>query len=93
MEEASVNAIKELLPSGQTSVGVGFNIQHLSATPLGLNVRAEAVVTEVNGRKVKLSVTAFDDKEKIGEGTHERVLVDHARFIQKANAKLDSKAN
>ena len=56
-------------------------------------VRAEAMVNEVNGRKIRLTVSSFDDKEKIGEGTHERVIVDKSRFLQKANAKSDAKSN
>ena len=88
MEGAACEAIAPALGDTQTSVGTVLNIRHLSATPVGLEVRAEAEVTAVNGSTVTFCVTAFDEAGKIGEGTHERVIVTSQRFLDKAYAKL-----
>lgn len=87
MENASVNAIQEYLPAGQTSVGIEVNIKHLAATPVGMRVRARAEVLAVNGRRVTFRVEAWDDKEKIGEGTHVRAIVDETRFRERIAQK------
>lgn len=87
MENASVNAIQKYLAAGQTSVGTGIDIKHLAATPVGLRVRARAEVTAVDGRRVTLKVEAWDDQEKIGEGTHTRAIVDDAKFKERIAEK------
>ena len=87
MENASVAAIQKHLGAGQTSVGVEVNIKHLAATPVGMRVRARSEVTAVDGRRVSFKVQAWDDKEKIGEGTHQRVIVDDARFKERMAQK------
>ncbi|HEX7587435.1 MAG TPA: thioesterase family protein, partial [Anaerolineae bacterium] len=87
MENASVVAIQPHLSAGQTSVGIQVNITHLAATPIGMHVRARAQVTAVDGRRVSLDVQAWDDKEKIGEGTHIRAIVDEARFKERVAQK------
>jgi fluoroacetyl-CoA thioesterase len=87
MEAAAVAAIDPLLPEGQASVGTAINIRHLAATPLGQRVRARAEVTAVEGRQVTFSVEAWDEKERIGEGTHARFVVDVARFRQRVEGK------
>jgi fluoroacetyl-CoA thioesterase len=87
MENAAVNAVDRLLPSGSASVGSVIEVRHLAATPAGVEVNANAELVEVNGRQLKFRVEAFDTAEKIGEGTHERVVVDLDRLIQKADAK------
>ena len=83
MENASVAAIQKHLGAGQTSVGTQVNIQHLAATPVGMRVRARSEVTAVDGRRVSFKVEAWDDREKIGEGTHARMIVDDARFKER----------
>ena len=88
MEGAACEAIEEALPAEKTSVGTELNISHISATPVGLEVWAEAEVTEVNGNTITFQVTAFDEKGKIGEGTHKRVIVSTQRFLDKAYDKL-----
>lgn len=88
MEGAACEAIQEALPEGKTSVGTELNISHLSATPVGLEVRAEAEVTAVEGSAITFRVTAYDEAGKIGEGTHKRVVVSTQRFLDKAYAKL-----
>ncbi len=87
MENASVAAIQKYLSAGQTSVGIEVNIKHLAATPVGMRVRARSEVTGVDGRRVSFKVEAWDDKEKIGEGTHTRAIVDDARFKQRIAEK------
>lgn len=90
MEKASAAVIAPTLDAGQTSVGVGVNIQHLAATPVGMHVRARAEVIAVNGRRITFKVEAWDEKEKIGEGTHERAVIDAARFAERLAKKVDS---
>lgn len=86
-ERAAVYALKRYLEEGQDSVGSGISIKHLSPTPVGKQVRAEATITAVEGRKVSFSVAAFDAQGKVGEGTHERVLIDREQFIWRLVAK------
>ncbi len=93
MENASVAAIQKYLGAGQTSVGIEVSIKHLAATPVGMRVRARSEVIAVDGRRVSFKVEAWDDREKIGEGTHARMIVDDARFKQRIAEKLsDQKA-
>ncbi|NLI91346.1 MAG: thioesterase family protein [Peptococcaceae bacterium] len=86
MENAAINAIN--LPEDQTSVGTYLDVNHLAATPVGMKVRAIARVVEVKERLIVYYIEAFDEKEKIGEGKHERFIVNHEKFMLKANAKL-----
>ena len=88
MEGAACEAIAEALPEDKTTVGTMLNISHLSATPVGLEVRAEAEVTEVDGNAITFTVTAYDEAGKIGEGTHKRFIVSTQRFLDKTYAKL-----
>ena len=88
MEGAACDAIAEALAEGQTTVGTALNIEHISATPVGLEVRAEAVVTEVNGKVISFDVKAFDESGEIGRGTHKRVIVNSQKFLEKAYSKL-----
>ena len=88
MEGAACEAIADALSDEKTSVGTELNISHLSATPIGLEVRAEAEVTEVDGNAVTFRVTAYDEKGKIGEGTHKRFVVTSQRFLDKTYSKL-----
>ena len=88
MEGAACEAIASALPEEKTSVGTQLNISHLAATPVGLEVRAEAEVTEVDGNAITFKVTAYDETGKIGEGTHKRFVVTSQRFLDKAYSKL-----
>jgi predicted thioesterase len=85
MEQAAVNALA--LPPGETSVGVLLEITHTAATPVGMNVRAEAEVTGEEGRKLIFRVSAADESGPVGAGRHERVRVDGAKFLARAQAK------
>lgn len=88
MEGAACEAIASALPEGKTSVGTMLNISHLSATPVGLEVYAEAEVTEVAGNTITFAVTAYDESGKIGEGTHQRAVISSQRFLEKTYSKL-----
>jgi len=87
MENAALNAIKSYLDEGESAVGTTIDIRHLAATPAGHDVRAEAEVIEVNGRRIKFKVSAHDESEEIGNGTHERIVIDLRRFNQKLAEK------
>lgn len=88
MEGAACEAIAGALSDTQTTVGTGLNIEHLSATPVGLEVRAEAEVTNVEGKVITFALRAFDEAGEIGKGTHTRVLVNSQKFLEKAYNKL-----
>ena len=88
MEGAACDAIAEALGDTQTTVGIALNIKHTSATPVGLDVRAEAEVTAVEGKVITFAVRAFDEVGEIGHGTHKRVIVNSQKFLEKAYAKL-----
>ena len=88
MEGAACEAIAEALPEEKTSVGIELNISHLSATPVGLEVRTEAEVTAVEGSIITFNVTAYDEAGKIGEGTHKRAIISTQRFLDKTYSKL-----
>ena len=88
MEGAACEAIAPEIPEDKTSVGTYLEISHLSATPVGLEVRAEAEVTAVEGNTVTFAVSAFDEAGKIGEGIHKRVIVSSQRFLDKTYSKL-----
>lgn len=90
MEGTAAASIENELPEGLSTVGISLTIQHLAATPLGMKVRATSELIEISGKKLIFHVTAFDEKEKIGEGTHERFIVSADRFLQKTQAKLKS---
>jgi fluoroacetyl-CoA thioesterase len=89
MENAALNAIRGYLDPGESAVGTAVDIRHLAATPAGQDVTAEAEVTKVEGRHVTFKVTARDETEEIGSGTHERAVIDRARL----DARLAKKRN
>lgn len=87
VEAAAVKAVADVLSEDQTTVGVSLDLQHLAATPMGLKVRAEARLVQVEGRRLTFRVCAYDDVEQIGAGTHQRMLVDTDRFLARTRAK------
>jgi predicted thioesterase len=87
MENAAQSAVKALLSADQTTVGVRVDVRHLAATAIGDLVRARAELEHVDGRRLVFRVEAFDSQDKIGEGTHERMVVDPARLLARAEAK------
>ena len=83
MEQAALLAVQGDLPEGLTTVGTMVNVRHLAATPIGTAVTATATLTETAGRKLTFAVTAADASGTIGEGIHERAVVDISRFMSK----------
>lgn len=88
MEGAACEAIAPALGETETTVGTVLNLEHLSATPVGMEVRAEAEVTAVEGKAVTFSIQAFDEAGLIGRGTHKRVVVSSQKFLDKTYSKL-----
>jgi fluoroacetyl-CoA thioesterase len=89
MENAALNAIRDYLEPGESALGTAVDIRHIAATPVGQRVTAEAEVTQVEDRRIVFAVTARDEVEEIGRGTHERMLIDLRRLTK----RLDAKAN
>ena len=87
LEAAAINALAGYLDEGQTSVGTRLDVQHLTATPVGMSVQATATLKEVDGRRLVFEVSASDEVEEIGRGSHERFVVDQARFEQRTQSK------
>lgn len=87
MEQAAVDALTPYLAPDEGSVGTRIDIAHLAATPEGMTVRAVAELTEISGKRLTFTVEAFDDREKVGEGRHERYLVNLPKFLAKVAAK------
>ena len=92
MENAALNAVREYIEPGESVVGTGINLRHLAATPVGHRVTAEAEVTKVDGRRIEFKVTARDEMELIGEGTHDRMVVDLPRLDKRLASKARPKA-
>ena len=88
MEGAACEAIAEALKETETTLGTMLNIEHTSATPVGLEVRAEAAVINVEGKVITFEVTAYDEIGDIGHGVHKRVIVNSQKFLDKAYSKL-----
>ena len=87
MEKTSVLAAAPFLPEGCSTVGISINVKHLASSPIGANIRTEAVLTGVDGRKLSYEVRAWDDRELIGEGSHQRFIIDNEKFMKKTEAK------
>jgi fluoroacetyl-CoA thioesterase len=87
MENAALNAVRPFLDAGESCVGTMVAIRHLAATPVGQLAHAQAEVTKVAGRLIEFAVSARDESEEIGKGTHDRVVVDVKRIGQRLAAK------
>lgn len=90
IEGTCLAAVDPHLPEGMATVGTDLKVKHLAATPVGMMVRATAELTGIAGKRLTFAVKAFDDKELIGEGTHERYIIDLNKFLQKTEAKKNS---
>ena len=88
IEAAALAAVEQSLPEHHQSLGTHLDISHIAATPVGMRVRATAQVLRVEGRTIYFKVRAEDERELIGEGTHERVVVNVERFDQRVQQKL-----
>ena len=91
-EKTALTSVLEFLPEGQSTVGTKVDMAHIAATPVGMKVRCETELIEIDRRRLVFSVNVYDEVEKIAEGTHERFIVDNAKFQTKADAKIDAKA-
>lgn len=88
MEQAAMTSVQPFLAEGQGTVGSRIEVSHLAATPVGMAVRAESELVEIDRRRLVFTVKACAGEELIGEGRHERFIIDNERFLQKAAAKL-----
>lgn len=87
VEETAWRSVSPFLEPGQGTVGTKVDIAHVSATPVGLTVTCETELTEIDRRRLVFRVLVYDDAGKIGEGTHERFIIDNGRFLSKAESK------
>lgn len=87
MENAAINALRDSLPPGQTTVGTKVDVAHSAATPIGMTVTARATLVEADGRRLVFEVTAEDDAGPVGLGKHERFVVDQEKFLMKVRQK------
>lgn len=87
LETAAIDAIQELVPPGQLSLGTEVKVRHLSPTPPGMRVVAHALLKEVDQNRLIFMVDAYDEKGKVAEGEHERILVSKERFLEKVEKK------
>ena len=90
MEQAAERSLLPYLEPGQGSVGIALSLSHISATPVGLTVRARSEVIAIDGKKITFSVSAYDDAGLIGEGTHQRFLINDEAFLAKAQKKKEA---
>jgi predicted thioesterase len=91
IEAAALAAAEQALPAGHQSLGIRLDVRHIAATPVGMTITAEAEIVRVEGRTMTFSVTCRDDKELIGDGVHERVVVNVARFDARVQKKLSDR--
>jgi fluoroacetyl-CoA thioesterase len=88
MEAAALDAVEKLLPAGYQSLGIRLDVRHYAATPVGMRVQATAELIKIDGRTLDFRVEARDEKEPIGDGLHQRVVVNVARFDQRVHDKI-----
>ena len=89
MENAALNAMKPYLDASESALGTRVDVRHLAATPAGRSVTGDAEVTKVDGRRIEFTIHARDGAELIGIGTHERMIIDLARFSERLKSKFD----
>ena len=89
MEESCFMSVADKLDEGFTTVGISVDVKHLSATPLGMKIVVKSELTKVDGRALTFKVEAYDEKGLIGEGIHERFIVNNEKFQTKTDGKLD----
>lgn len=87
MENAALSSVQPYLPEGHTTVGIKISSTHIAATPLGMEVTAKSELTEIDGKRLVFRIEAYDAKEKIGEGTHERFVINVEKFMKKIDEK------
>ncbi len=87
MEQTCHYSVLPFLPEGQSTVGIAVNIRHLAATPVGMQVRFRSELLEIDRRRLRFKVQAWDEQELIGEGEHERFIIDVAKFLERVEQK------
>lgn len=90
MERTCRTSVKPYLDEGQETVGTHVNVSHVSATPVGMKVRCESELIGIDRRKLVFKVAAYDQEGLIGEGVHERFIIDVRKFKEKADSKLNN---
>ncbi|KNZ68877.1 hypothetical protein Tfer_2492 [Thermincola ferriacetica] len=90
MENAALNSVEKFLPPGHTTVGINIQSTHLAATPVGMEVVARSELIRIEGKKLVFKVEAYDEKDKIGEGIHERFIINREKFMAKCEGKKQS---
>jgi predicted thioesterase len=88
MESAALQAVERFMPPGHQTVGTHLDVKHFAATPVGLRVRARAELVRIEGRTLTFRIHAEDERERIGEGVHERLIINVERFDQRMQKKL-----
>ena len=88
MEAAALQAVERFMPAGHQTVGTRLDVRHFAATPVGMKVRAHAELVTVEGRTLTFRIRAEDEREPIGEGVHERLIINVERFDQRMQKKL-----
>lgn len=91
LENTSLNAVDPFLPEGYATVGTHLDVRHLAATPVGMKVTATAELIEIDRKKLVFRVEAFDEKDKIGEGTHSRFIIEKEKFLKMTQEKASGK--
>ena len=89
LEAAALDAVERYVPAGQQTVGIRLDIRHFAATPVGMKVRAQAEVINVDGRMVTFRVWAEDEVELVADGTHERMIITLKKFDARMKAKME----
>ena len=92
-EATAAESVEELLGEGKTSVGTLLRLSHVAATPVGMQVTCESVLTKIDGRRLVFTLTVYDDAGVVGECEHERFVVDSARFLEKALGRRKNTSN
>ncbi|MCT4633299.1 MAG: thioesterase family protein [Firmicutes bacterium] len=87
MENSALVCVDEILPKDYSTVGSHISVSHIAATPVGMKVTAEAELVEIDNKKLVFKVVAFDEKEKIGEGSHTRYIVNVPKFLERTSKK------
>ena len=87
MERVAYRMLEDVLPEGRSSVGVLVDVRHMAPTPIGSTVRVRAEIEDLQGSSVVFGVQAWDQVEKIGQGSHQRVVIDEARFLKRLEGK------
>ncbi len=91
IEAAALDCAEGALPEGHQSLGIHLDVRHIAATPVGMRVTATAELVSVEGRTLKFKVSAHDEQELIGDGTHDRVVVNVARFVARVERKISGR--